>query len=319
MEDEQWDVIVIGGGVAGLSAALMLGRARRRVLVIDAGSPRNRFAAHMHGVLGNEGTDPAELLKRGRTEAAAYGVQFHAASVARVDETETGVRVSVAGSGIYAARAVIVATGISDDLPPIAGLAERWGRTVLHCPYCHGWEVRDQHLGVLTTSPLSLHQVQLVRQWSDRVTVFTAGLGALDPDTERRLRSRGMTLVESPVAEIVGGGDEISAVRTQDGAEHAIDAVFTGGTLRPHDEFLAPLGLARDDSPMGSFLRVDAMGKTSSDRVWAAGNVVNPGANVPMSIGAGTSVGAVVNAALVAADFDAALVATGSDAAAARS
>jgi thioredoxin reductase len=309
MEDEQWDVIVIGGGVAGLSAALMLGRARRRVLVIDAGSPRNRFAAHMHGVLGNEGTDPAALLERGRSEASEYGVQFHAASVARVDETAEGMRVAVAGSGIYAARAVIVATGVSDDLPAIPGLAERWGRTVLHCPYCHGWEVRDRHLGVLATSLLSLHQAQLVRQWTNRVTVFTAAIGDLDAATEQRLRARGIELVAAPVAEILGEGDEIAAVRTESG-EVAVDAIFTGGVLRPHDDFLSHLGLAREDNPMGSFLRVDAMGKTSSDRIWAAGNVVSAGANVPMSIGAGTSVGAVVNAALVAADFDAAVAAS---------
>lgn len=306
MEAEAWDSIVIGGGAAGLSAALMLGRARRRVLVIDAGRPRNRFAAHMHGVLSNEGTDPSDLLERGRAEAAGYGVEFEAGTVDRVEETGTGVRVAVAGGGDRTARTVIVATGLTDELPAVPGLAERWGRSVLHCPYCHGWEVRDQHLGVLTTSPLSLHQAELVRQWSDRVTVFTAGLGPLDPSATRRLRARGIELVAAPVTEVLGEGEQISAVRVEDGREIALDALFTAGTPRPHDGFLAHLGLARVDGPMGSFLEVDPMGRTSSPRIWAAGNVVDPAANVPMAIGTGSFVGAAVNAALVAEEFDAA-------------
>ena len=157
MEQPQWDVVVIGGGPAGLSAALMLGRARRRVLVIDAGSPRNRFASHMHGVLGNDGTAPAVLLERGRAELAKYAVQVQAGSVERVDEIDGIVRVAIAGTGEIMASALIVATGLSDELPTIPGLVERWGRSVLHCPYRHGWEVRGQRLRVLITSPLGLH------------------------------------------------------------------------------------------------------------------------------------------------------------------
>ncbi len=196
MTDSEWDVVVIGGGPAGLAAALMLGRSRRRVLVIDAGSPRNRFATHMHGVLGKEGVDPADLLTRGRAEVAEYGVQVIEGSVARVDLTERGVRVEATDGTTHEARAVLVATGLTDELPPIPGLAQRWGTTVLHCPYCHGWEVRDQRLGVLLTSPLAIHQAELLRQLSDQVTVFTAGIEM--PDAIRhRLRARGVRLVES--------------------------------------------------------------------------------------------------------------------------
>lgn len=302
--DEQWDVLVVGGGVAGLSAALLLGRARRRVLVLDAGSPRNRFAAHMHGVLGNEGADPAELIRRGRAEAAGYGVEFRDGEVARLDETGGGIAATLVGGGTVPARAVVVASGLSDELPDVPGLAEWWGTRVLHCPYCHGWEVRDRHLGVLATSPLGLHQAELIRQWSDRVTVFTAGLGVLDEVTERRLRSRGLSLVTAPVVAVSGDDTEGLVMRTGDGAEVEVDAIFTAGTPRPHDDFLAHLGLERADTPFGSFLAVDAMGRTSSDQIWAVGNVVNPGANVPMSIGAGAATGGAVNAALVTRDFD---------------
>ena len=309
MTDSRWDVVVIGAGPAGLAAALMLGRSRRRVLVIDSGSPRNRFAAHMHGVLGNEGVDPAELLARGRDEVARFGVEVAEAVVERVDPTEHGVRIELRDGGTHEARAVLVATGITDELPPIPGLAPRWGTTVLHCPYCHGWEVRGRRLGVLLTSPMAVHQAELVRQLSDSVTVFTAGVD-LDDATRHRLRARGVQLVDSPVAEVAGEGEAIDVVRTADGASHAVDALFTAAQPRTHEAFVEHLGLARTETPFGSYLAVDQAGKTSDERVWAAGNVVNPMANVPMSIGAGTMAGAALNGALVGWDFDAAVAAT---------
>src|SRR5689334_4196645 len=149
---EKWDVIVVGGGAAGLSAALTLGRARRRVLVIDAGAPRNRFAAHAHGFLGHDGIDPAELLDRGRDEARAYGATIRLGAVERVEDADHGLAVTLAGGESLSTRALVVASGLTDVLPDIPGLAELWGKGVLHCPYCHGWEVREQRLGVLATS-----------------------------------------------------------------------------------------------------------------------------------------------------------------------
>ena len=299
------DAIIVGGGAAGLSAALMLGRARRRVLVIDSGLPRNRFASHMHGVLGNEGAPPFELLRRGRDEAASYGVEFLEGTVRAVHDAQDGLRITLADGSEANGRALLATTGISDELPDIAGLAERWGQSVLHCPYCHGWEVRDQRLAVLATGPGSLHQARMVRQWSDRVTLFSAEMGPVDPADERQLRSRGVEIVASRVREITGSGTSISAIRTEDGASIAVDAVFTGGRPVPHDGFLEALDLARVASPAGpgTFLEVDATGRTSHDRIWAAGNVVNPMATVPMAMGAGAMAGAAVNGALVDADF----------------
>ncbi|ALJ19771.1 SAM-dependent methyltransferase [Microbacterium sp. No. 7] len=304
--EQTWDVIVVGAGPAGLSAALMLGRARRRTLVVDAGRPRNRFAAHMHGVLGLEGLSPDELRARGRDEAAAYGVAFADGTVTRVEDAAPGLRVVLDDGAVLTARTVVVATGLRDELPEVPGLAERWGTTVLHCPYCHGWEVRDRRLGVLTTSPLGLHQAELVRQWSDRVTVFSAGLGPLDDDREHDLRARGIALEPEPVAEIVGDGTGIAFVRLADGREVAVDAIFTAGAPRPLDDALAPLALRRAETPFGAFLAVDEMGGTSDERVWAVGNVADPRANVPLSIGAGSMTGAAVNAALVTWDTAAA-------------
>ncbi|MFT3716247.1 MAG: hypothetical protein QM774_09950 [Gordonia sp. (in: high G+C Gram-positive bacteria)] len=166
--------------------------------------------------------------------------------------------------------------------------------------------MRDQRIGVLTTSPMSMHQAELLRQWSDRVTVFTAGLGPMEEAARRRLESRGVVLVDEPVTAVLGDAPAITAVRTADGAEHAIDAVFTGPDAVPHDGPVASLGLDRSDTPFGSVLTVGPDGRTSHERIWAVGNVVLPPANVPMSIGAGAMTGGAVNAALVGWDFDAA-------------
>jgi thioredoxin reductase/SAM-dependent methyltransferase len=281
----------------------MLGRSRRRTLVIDAGSPRNRFAAHMHGVLGHDGVAPGDLLARGRAEVEAYGVEVRSATVVSVDEAPRHVVVTLADGTTQTARALIVATGISDDLPAIPGLAEHWGRGVLHCPYCHGWEVRDRRLGVLLVSPRQLHQAELIRQWSDDVVVFTGALGSLEGDAERRLRARGVELIADPVVEVLGEGGEVSGVRLGDGRTVAVGAIFTMGEALPHDDFLAHLALDRSDTPFGAFLAVDATGRTSAERIWAAGNVVSPTANVPLSMGAGAMAGAAVNGALVQEDF----------------
>lgn len=312
MTEHSWDAVVIGAGPAGLSAAQMLGRAQRRTLVIDAGMPRNRFAAHMHGVLGQDGRAPRELLAQGRREVEAYGVEVRAESVARVDDRGAHLDVVLDGAlrgvpdsgAVQTTRAVIIATGLVDDLPGIPGLAGRWGSGVLHCPYCHGWEVRGRRLGVLLTSPVGLHQAQLVRQWSETVVVFAAAVHPLDPDVARRLAARDVEIVTEPVVDVLGEGSEVTGVRLGDGRVVAIDALFTAGVSRPLDGFIAHLGLERAENPAGSFLAVDQAGRTSHPRIWAAGNVVAPGANVPLSMGAGAMAGATLNAALVEEDFD---------------
>ena len=302
MANKTWDAIVVGGSAAGLSAAQMLGRSRRKVLVVDSGSPRNRFAAHMHGILGQDGTPPGDLVAKGRRELEQYDVEIQEGNVTSVSDGGKVVAVTIDGEDSHDARALIVATGVTDNLPQVQGLAQRWGVTVLHCPYCHGWEVRDQKFGVLTTMPMSMHQAELVRQWSDDVTVFTAGAGQIDAGVEQRLLARGVKLVAEPVVEIVGDGEAISAVRTADGAEYDIEVVFTGGPMTPNDAFLAELNLDRTDTPVGNFLKVDEFGRTSHERIWAVGNVSNPMANVPLSMSAGTNGGAFANAILVAED-----------------
>ena len=303
MENNEWDVIIIGGGAAGLSAALMLGRALRRVLVLDGGSPRNRFASHMHGVLGNEGADPLEFLSRARAEVASYGVEVRTAVVKQVTETNAGIVVETDDGGRLTARRLIAATGVRDDLPEIPGLAQRWGRDVLHCPYCHGWEVRGKRLAVLATSPMGIHNAQLIRQWSHDVVFFTAPVGPVDGAVAAQLAARNVTSDPRPVTELVIRDDALTGVRVEGGEVVDVDAVFTAATLIPQDGYLSGLELEREDSVFGSFLKVDPTGRTSHPRTWAVGNISAPAANVPISMAAGATAGAMINADLVTEDF----------------
>ncbi|MDQ1130822.1 bifunctional NAD(P)/FAD-dependent oxidoreductase/class I SAM-dependent methyltransferase [Microbacterium sp. SORGH_AS_0888] len=294
------DVIVVGAGPAGLSATLMLARSRRSVLVIDDGRPRNRFAAHMHGLVGYDGTPPAELTARGRADAERYGVAFADDRVSAATAGGRHITLTTAGGATHRARAVVVASGIADVLPDVPGLAERWGTTVLHCPYCHGWEVREQRLGVLLTSSMGLHQAELARQLSDSVTVFTNDV-AIDSAARTRLAARSVTIVDGSVSAVT----QEATVHLADGGVVTIDALFTAGTPRPHDDFADALGARRVDD----LLEVDALHRTSHPRLWACGNAVLPFANVPLSLGDGAMTGAAVNAALTAEDFDHAVAA----------
>ncbi|UQN15699.1 FAD-dependent oxidoreductase [Gulosibacter sp. ACHW.36C] len=320
MQTSKWDVIIIGAGPAGLAAAQMLGRSRRRTLVLDSGSGRNRFAEHMHGVVGFDGAEPAELRARGRDEAAAYGVEFRAAEVTTVRDRGDALEV-VTGAGVEVTRSLVVATGLTDVLPDVPGLRERWGVSVLHGPYCHGYEVRDQRLGVLVTSEAALHPAQLVRQLSDRMTVFVGGARNAEgelvvpavtvPDeVAQRLRARGVEVVaDAAVVAFSGEGLGLEQVRLDDGRSFDIDAVFAAGAFVPHDAMVAGLELVRDETPFGSVIKVDQTGQTSNPRVWATGNVVTPMANVPISLGSGTMTGSIVNWFLVEEDADRAIAA----------
>lgn len=304
MENSQWDVVIVGGGSAGLSAALMVGRSRRRVLVIDGGEPRNRFAAHIHGVLSRDGYSPLQLLEDGRRELDRYGVVFRSARVvdARSEDARI-VLVTDEGEDI-ATRRLLVATGLRDELPAIEGLAELWGRGVASCPYCDGYEVRDSRIGSIATSPMSMHQVQLLRQISETVTYFTQGEYAPSAEERARLEARGVRIDERPVRRVLSENGELRGLELADGATVELDAIFTGPKPIALDGILRALGAERAEAYGGSWVAVDPMGKTSVPGVWAAGNVVNPGAVVPVASGAGTSAGAAINADLVREDFD---------------
>ncbi len=302
MSESPYDVVIVGGGAAGLSAALVLGRARRRVVVVDAGSPRNAPAEHMQGFLSRDGMPPAEFLALGRAEISAYGVELIAD---RVEKIEAGYTVRLAGGGALGARRILLATGTRDVLPDIPGVRERWGRDLLHCPYCHGWEVRDEAIGVLGTRPDAVQHALLVRQWSDDVTFFahTLTLGADDQD---RLAARGVRVVFGVVERLVVDGDRLAGVQLIGGEFVPRAAVFIRPVNVPVDGGLAAgLGCELDDA---GFPIVDGTGRTSANGVWAAGNAVDPRFQVVTSAGGGSAAAIAINADLVQEDVTQALV-----------
>lgn len=294
----RYDVVVIGGGAAGLSAALVLGRARRRVAVIDAGAPRNGPAAHMQGFLSRDGFAPADLLAAGRAEIAVYGVEFIADNVI---EVVPGFDVVLARGAQLSARRILLATGSRDELPDIPGVQERWGRDLLHCPYCHGWEVRDQPIAVLGTNPGSIPHALLVRQWSDDV-IFFAHVVEPTADELAQLEVRGVQVVTGRVARLVVEADQLSAVELSDGRVIPRTAVFIRPVNAPHaDGLLTGLGCEVDGA---GFAIVDASGQTSTAGVWAAGNVVDPRFQVITSAGGGSAAAIAINADLVREDVE---------------
>lgn len=301
---ETYEVIVIGGGAAGLSAALVLGRARRRTLVIDAGEPRNAPAAHMQGYLTRDGMPPAEFLTLGREEIARYGVELVAD---RAVDVTADFTVTLASGRTVQGRRLVIATGLKDELPPVPGVAERFGRDVLHCPYCHGWEVRDQAFGVLATTPLSVHQALMVSQWSKDVTLFLHELAETDlsADDVRRLAAASVKVVPGEVAGLVVAEDHLTGVRLKDGRTFAREIVFTAPRAVPRTDLLARLGAKLNETPFGSYPVVDPTGQTTVPGVWAAGNAMGFGEQVVNAAAGGYRAGATINGDLLMTDLDA--------------
>ncbi len=291
-------MVVAGGGAAGLSAALVLGRARRRIVVIDAGAPRNAPAAHMQGFLSRDGIPPADFLALGRREVTGYGAELVSDQILGI---EPGFLVRLAGGRTFTARRILLATGVGDELPDIPGIRQRWGRDLLHCPYCHGWEVRDQPLGVLGTQPGSVQHALLVRQWSDDV-VFFVHTDELTSAERHQLRARGVRVVDGQVARLVVEDDRLKGIELANGQMIERTAVFIRPGNTPHDDgLLAGLGCELNGA---GFPIVDAAGRTGVPGVWAAGNVADPRAQVVTSAGAGSAAAIAINADLVQEDAE---------------
>ncbi|WP_328582548.1 NAD(P)/FAD-dependent oxidoreductase [Streptomyces sp. NBC_00370] len=323
---ETVDAVVIGGGAAGLNGALMLARSRRSVVVIDSGTPRNAPAEGVHGLLGLEGVAPGELLRRGREEVRGYGAEVVTGEVTSALPDPSAVSDSSADSDprftvtlsdgtTLRARRLLVATGLRDVLPDVPGLAQHWGRGVVHCPYCHGWEVRDEPIGVLAVGPASVHHALLFRQLTDDLVYFTNST-ELDEETRARFAARDIRVVDTPVAAVESAADgTIAGVRLTDGeiVHRSVLAVAT--TLWARTEGLAGLDLPMEDLPggMGRHFVTEVAGGTQVRGVWVAGNATDPMAQVGASAAAGALAGARINADLVMADTDAALAATRPD------
>ncbi|MFF2554288.1 NAD(P)/FAD-dependent oxidoreductase [Nocardia sp. NPDC058058] len=298
------DVVVIGGGAAGLSAATVLARARRTVVVVDGGEPRNAPAGHTHGFLSRDGVEPRQLLAAGRAEMVGYGGHFLSGLVTSIERSDGGFVIHTTDL-VLTARVVLVATGLRDELPSIAGVREQWGIDVLHCPYCHGYEVRDSPIAVIggENRPFTLHQAALVRQWSDDVIFFPNGI-ELTTQERHALLARDIRIDTEPVARIAVRAGRVHAVDLIDGRSVPRRTVFVGPTFLPRHELLKDLGC---DLGENGWVTVDPTGLTNVAGVWAAGNVVDSPAQLIGAAAAGSRSAIAVNHYLLAQDIEYAL------------
>jgi thioredoxin reductase len=300
------DVLVIGGGAAGLSAAQMLGRSRRSVAVIDSGEPRNAPARGVHGFLSRDGINPRELLAIGRAEAEQYGVAIVPGRVvATSGNAAQGFEATLDDGTKLRGRLLLITTGLVDELPDIPGLRERWGKDVLHCPFCHGWEVQDQAIGIVGNGPWSVNQALLFRQWSSNITLFLNNRVAPSGLETEQLAARGVKVVGGAVESVRVEQDRLRGIVLAGGPEIAVDALVVGPRVHARLEAFAGLGLAPSEHPSGAgtYLATDADGATSVQGVWAAGNVADLKAQVLASAATAAWTAVVINNHLMAEEL----------------
>lgn len=292
------DVVIVGGAFAGLAAATYLGRARRGVLIIDKGEPRNRFAEASHGFLGSDGSNPADILARAREQLAAYPtVRLMNGEAISATRQETGFSISLAGGDTVSAHKLILAFGLRDQLQPIPGLAERWGKSVLHCPYCHGFEFSDRRLGVLWRTPMSVHQASIVAEWGP-TTLYLNG-ATLDPDSAATLAARGVAVEPARVKRLIGDGTALSAIKLEDGRQSPLEALYVAPESTLSSPLAAKLGAAIDDGPLGPMIRTDADKQTTVPGLYAAGDIARAPHSVSWAVADGVTAGTSVHRALV--------------------
>jgi thioredoxin reductase/SAM-dependent methyltransferase len=306
--NDSYDVVVIGGGAAGLAAAVALLRSRRSVLLVDAGDPRNASAGHVHNFLTQDGTAPDVLYAAGRTEVQAYGGQILHGDVDTLEREGDLFRIQVQGKTVTARR-VLVATGARDELLDIPGLAERWGIDVLHCPYCHGWEIRDQHIGVLASGPLAVHQALMFRQLSSQVTLLAHTGPPPTPEQQEQLAALAIPVANGIVAQVDSDAGRLTGIRFADGSRVKLDALVVAPVCRARADLLAPFGIQPsevrlDGHLLGTQVESDATGSTTEPGIWVAGNVTNIQARVISSAAAGLAAAVAINDDLITDDTE---------------
>ncbi len=296
-----YDAIIVGGSFAGLSAALQLARARRKILLVDAGEPRNRTSPAAHGFLGQDGVAPGEIMREGLRQLAAYPTVDFFHGLARTARSEPdGLRLALESGDEIFGRQLVLATGVTDTLL-LPSMVQRWGVSVLHCPYCHGYEVRDQKLAIVSGNPASVHQAMMLPDWGP-TTLFTQGL--FDPTAEDAeiLQARDVRIERTPVVELLGEGTATRALRLADGREVEAEAVFTAPVTRISSPLAEQLGCAFVDGMTGPFLQVDDIKQTTVERVFAAGDAAQPMHNATLASAAGVMAGIGAHRALMLED-----------------
>jgi thioredoxin reductase len=291
----KYDVIVIGGSYSGMAAALQLGRARRKVLVVDGGQRRNRFAVHSHGFLTQDGTAAAAIAKLGKEQILAYDtVRWLEGVATSAQQIANGFRVQIAGEEPKETKRLVLASGVIDHLPELPGLAERWGRQVFHCPYCHGYELNQGEIGVLATSPLSMHQALLLPDWGP--TTFFLN-GSFDPDSQQleQLKARGVRLEYERIERIEGALELVM----KDARVIKLAGLFVATKIEVASPIAHQLGCDLEDGPVGRTIKTDQMKATTVRGVYACGDAARPGGSVALAVGDGTIAGTAAHQSLI--------------------
>lgn len=300
--DMTHDAVIIGGSYAGLNAAMQLARARRRVLIIDDNRPRNRFAARAHGVMGRDGLPGAEIAAEARAQVAAYPTaSFRRGEAVDIRRAPCGFQVDMADGTRVSGRRVMLAHGVQDVLPEVPGLKERWGRTVLHCPYCHGYEVGGGPIGVLGSGPMSVHQAAMVADWG-QVVLFLERKVEIGLEEARLLDNRGVTVEAVPVAGLEGDGAGLDGARLADGRLVPLKALFIGPRVRLSGGLAERLGCEMEETPIGFLIRTDAMKATSVAGVFAAGDAARAMSNITFAAADGVMAGVALHRSLIEED-----------------
>ncbi|MHA6616171.1 NAD(P)/FAD-dependent oxidoreductase [Pseudonocardia sp. DLS-67] len=298
------DVVIVGGGPAGLQAALVLGRALRTVAVIDAGRPRNRNARAVHNLCGQEGVEPGRLLARSRQDVARYGVDVIPGEVVEAHRADLGWVVRPHAGGKLHTRAIVLATGVVEDLPAVDGLAALWGGDVVSCPYCHGWEARDKAVAVLGTGPRAWRQLLLLRRFTEDLVLLAGEPAGLDDRQLDYVRRAGIVVRERPVARVRSQEGRLTGIEFADGSVLARDVVFAATTRRQPSGLATTLGcMIESEGPKSPGIRTDPTGRTSVPGVWAVGSASDPGLTVAGSAGQATGVAIALNDAFVDEDL----------------
>lgn len=294
---DAYDVIIIGGSYSGLSAALALGRARRSVLVIDDNEPCNARVPHSHNLLTHDGVPPHVLRSMARADVAKYPtVQFYDGRAEALSGTNGSFAVRTADGSTHRSRKLLLAVGVRDELPPIKGLAECWGISAAACPFCHGYEVRDQRLVVIGNTPETFHYAKLIHNWSDRLAVCTNGPSEQDVEQLSPLQQEGINVIETPISEVLHDQGQVKALVFADGRRQEVDTLFLRSTTTIPEAFTAMLGLERTELGL---LKVDHMQQTNVAGVFASGDCTTPMRSLSTAIASGTMAGASITHDLV--------------------
>ncbi|OJW22848.1 MAG: reductase [Planctomycetales bacterium 71-10] len=291
---DRYEVIVVGGGPAGLSAALVLGRACRSVLLCDSGKGRNAPAEGVHGFLGQDGTPPSELRRVGREQLRPYDVTMHDGKVVDARKAEGGFDVVLEGGRTVSCRKLILATGVTDVLPESPGLRELWGKSVIHCPYCHGWEFRGRRWAFLVPADTVVETATLLSGWTTKLTLLTNGPSEVSAEHRAWLEGRAVEIVEGRIERLEGDGDELKAIHVEGGRRLDRDVLFVHGRLRQASDLAVRLGCSLvDTGPKAGVVKADPFGATEVEGLYVAGDASESG--VP-SVASAVAEGAVAAA-----------------------